>query len=80
VTLLFLYLSLGTTGIYHDSEYHMQADRCLEPGCYNKTIAYNATVRQMEALKLLSQSCRQQLRFDCLSVPSDQGILQGKLF
>ena len=77
-TLSFFNLSLGTTRIYHDSEYQMQAERCLEAGCYNRTIVYNATVRQMEALKLQSQSCRQLFRFDCLSVPFNfNGVPQG---
>ena len=55
--------------ISHSSEGSMLADRCLDPGCYSRSVTYNATMRQMVALTQLSQSCRQFFKFDCISVP-----------
>jgi len=55
--------------ISHNSEESIQADRCLDPGCYSRSVTYNATMRQMVALTQFSQSCRQFFKFDCWSVP-----------
>ena len=46
----------------HDSESTIQATSCLDPGCYFRFIAYNATMRQMVALSELSNTCRQFLK------------------
>ena len=55
--------------VSHNSEESIQVDRCLDPGCYSRSVTYNATMRQMWALTQLSQSCRQFFKFDCFSVP-----------
>ena len=55
--------------ISHSSEESIQADSCLDAGCYSRSVTYNATIRQMVALTQLSQSCRQFFKFDCFAVP-----------
>ena len=62
-------LTTGSTLISHNSEESIQADRCLGPGCYSRSVTYNATMRQMVALTHLSRSCRQFFKFDCFAVP-----------
>jgi Fibrillar collagen C-terminal domain len=59
----------GFTLISHNSEESIQADRCGDPGCYSRSVTYNATMRQIVALTHLSRSCRQFFKFDCFSVP-----------
>jgi hypothetical protein len=54
----------------HNSEEQIEADR--DPGCDERAIGCNASMRQMSALTQLSQICRQLICFDYLSVPFEQ--------
>ncbi len=52
----------GSTAIAHDSESSMDVGHCADPGCYSRTINYNATSRQMSALAELSAECHQSIK------------------
>lgn len=43
----------------HDSEETTDLKKCFEPGCYNKTVKYSASIEQIKALIEISSSCRQ---------------------
>jgi hypothetical protein len=51
----------GSTSVPHDSEESMDVGHCADPGCYSRSINYNATSRQMSALAELSAECHQSL-------------------
>jgi hypothetical protein len=51
----------GSTLVPHDSEESMDVGHCADPGCYSRSIKYNATSRQMSALAELSAECHQSL-------------------
>ena len=53
---------IETTSIYHDSETKTDVTSCPEPGCYNKSIIYSATMRQMVNLADISASCKQYIK------------------
>jgi len=59
---LYVYNIIETTSIYHDTEVKTDVTACLDPGCYTKAIAYNATMRQLAALADISSSCKQYVR------------------
>ncbi len=46
----------------HDSESQMDVVHCGDPGCHFRTINYNATMRQMQALASISKECHQTIR------------------
>lgn len=54
-------MTSGTTSILHDSERPMDVGHCLDPGCYSRTVNYNASLRQMEALAAVSLECHQSI-------------------
>lgn len=51
----------GSTSIAHDSESPINVGHCAEPGCYSRTINYNASNKQMKALIELSAECHQSV-------------------
>nr|CAH0107071.1 unnamed protein product [Daphnia galeata] len=55
----------GSTSIVHDTETPTDVGHCLDPGCYSKSINYNATIRQMAALAQLSNECHQSIQVSC---------------
>nr|CAH0103929.1 unnamed protein product [Daphnia galeata] len=55
----------GSTSIVHDTETPTDVGHCLDPGCYSKSINYNATIRQMTALAQLSSECHQSIQVSC---------------
>ncbi|EFX63162.1 hypothetical protein DAPPUDRAFT_17597, partial [Daphnia pulex] len=59
----------GSTAIAHDSESSMDVGHCADPGCYSRTISYNASSRQMLALAQLSAECHQSIKYDCNFAP-----------
>ncbi|KZS14822.1 Contactin associated protein 1-like protein [Daphnia magna] len=59
----------GTTSILHDSESEMDIGHCVEPGCYSRPIKYYASERQMAALIQLSNSCAQNITYNCRNSP-----------
>ncbi|EFX66774.1 neurexin IV [Daphnia pulex] len=54
-------MTTGTTSVPHDSESPTNVGHCTEPGCYSRTIRYNATSKQMSALAELSVECHQSI-------------------
>nr|CAH0110895.1 unnamed protein product [Daphnia galeata] len=62
-------MSSGITLIGHNSESPTNVGHCLDPGCYSKSIAYEASLRQISALIELSEECRQSIKYDCYSAP-----------
>ena len=57
---------VGTTEIGHDSQGGIDVDDCTEPGCFQRAVNYNASVRQMTALSRHSKDCIQPFQ---LQVP-----------
>ncbi|CAG0901975.1 unnamed protein product [Darwinula stevensoni] len=54
-----------STIVLHDSMGNTAIDQCADPGCYNHTIRYGSSMKQMVALMKQSKSCDQQIRYDC---------------
>ncbi len=54
-------VSIGTTSVPHDTESPTNVGHCAEPGCYSRTINYNATSKQLSALAELSIECHQSI-------------------
>jgi len=48
--------------MYHDTEAKTNATNCAEQGCYNKTIKYSASSRQLQMLTDISASCKQSFK------------------
>ncbi|XP_045033516.1 uncharacterized protein LOC116928447 [Daphnia magna] len=65
-------MNTGWTEVLHDSESPMNSGHCTSPGCYSRTIHYNATLRQMAALAELSSECSQSIKYDCVSSPLER--------
>ncbi|KAI9563595.1 Contactin-associated protein-like 2 precursor [Daphnia sinensis] len=57
------------TAVMHDSETNIEAENCLEPGCYKRDIHYSASDKQMATLAELSKECRQYFKYDCIEAP-----------
>ncbi|EFX87112.1 hypothetical protein DAPPUDRAFT_312655 [Daphnia pulex] len=62
-------MAKGSTAIPHDSESAMDVGHCADPGCYSRTMNYNASSRQMSALAELSAECHQSIKYDCNFAP-----------
>ncbi|XP_046646959.1 uncharacterized protein LOC124337002 [Daphnia pulicaria] len=62
-------MAKGSTAIPHDSESPMDVGHCADPGCYSRTIRYNASSRQISALAELSAECHQSIKYDCNFAP-----------
>merc|ERR1711892_443611 len=63
------------TEISHNSEEKTEVELCHDPGCYRRKIIYEAHPDQIQALIELSDSCDQNIRYDCLLSPlMDEGI------
>ena len=54
--------SPGSTSILHNSELPTNVGHCADPGCYSRSVVYNASSRQMTALAELSYECHQSIR------------------
>jgi hypothetical protein len=52
----------GITLIGHNSESAINVGHCLDPGCYTRSIAYEASSKQISALIELSDECRQSIK------------------
>lgn len=55
----------GTTQILHDQDFTVEIPPCPEPMCYQLNISYFAPMEQITALKDLSETCYQDITFDC---------------
>ena len=56
----------GTTEISHDKEdMVIEIPPCAEPKCYQLDINYNSPMGQIEAIKSISSTCTQDIKFDC---------------
>ncbi|CAG0885541.1 unnamed protein product [Darwinula stevensoni] len=56
-----------STIVLHDSMGNTEVKHCPKPGCYRRRVAYDASVKQMNALIERSESCKQEIRYDCYS-------------
>ncbi|CAG0886204.1 unnamed protein product [Darwinula stevensoni] len=66
-----------TTVVLHDSmKADTEIDRCVDPGCYRRKIAYQASMKQMVALIDRSKSCDQRVKYDCFSAALRTGNIQ----
>ena len=69
---------VATTRVSHDSEMKTEVEHCIDPGCYSRKINYDAPLEQIQSLIDLSESCTQQIRYNCfLSALQDKGINFG---
>ena len=65
----------GFTQISHNSEEKIEVTHCDDPGCYSRPIIYDSPTEQIKALIELSESCSQQIAYDCFLSPlQDEGI------
>ncbi|CAG0896291.1 unnamed protein product [Darwinula stevensoni] len=55
-------LQIMSTIVLHDSMGNTAIDRCADPGCYNHSLRYDSSMKQMVALIQQSQSCEQHIR------------------
>jgi hypothetical protein len=53
---------IGSTSILHDSELPIDVGHCADPGCYSRSVNYNAPIRQIKALAELSTECHQSIK------------------
>ena len=56
------FLLKGSTSVLHDSESPIDVGNCADPGCYSRSINYNASIKQMKALAELSSECHQSIK------------------
>jgi len=69
---------VASTLISHNSESETQVINCKDPGCYARKIEYNAPMKQIESLIELSESCQQDIVYNCfMSALQKQGIDYG---
>ena len=62
-------MTSGSTSISHDSEDFTEIDNCMGRGCFQRQVAYHATMRQMIALIRQSKKCHQSFELRvCLNV------------
>ncbi|EFX72232.1 contactin associated protein-like protein [Daphnia pulex] len=66
-------MSTGSTSILHDSESSIKVSYCAEPGCYSRSIIYQASMAQIKALADLSSECHQSITYDCFLAPYKVG-------
>ncbi|XP_046459310.1 uncharacterized protein LOC124205831 [Daphnia pulex] len=62
-------MTSGSTSILHDSESAINVGHCADPGCYSRSIKYNASIGQIKALAELSFECHQSIKYDCYYAP-----------
>ena len=55
----------GTTQLTHDKEFTVDIPHCAEPMCYELDLQYDGSLHQIQALKDISDTCTQDIRFDC---------------
>ena len=58
-----------STIISHDSEVKIEVGHCTDPGCYSRQITYDAPKEQIQSLIELSNTCNQQIKYDCFLSP-----------
>ena len=56
------FLWIGSTSILHDSESPIDVGHCTDPGCYSRSINYNASIKQIKSLIELSAECHQSIK------------------
>ncbi|CAG0902027.1 unnamed protein product [Darwinula stevensoni] len=64
-----------STIVLHDSMENTAIDRCPHPGCYNRSLRYDSSMKQMVALIQQSQSCEQHITYDCFSSALTTGVI-----
>merc|ERR1712198_190403 len=56
----------GSTQLLHDYDLvTVEIDPCPTKNCYELDISYNASWKQIDALKSISEECFQEISFDC---------------
>ena len=60
---------LASTKMSHDSEERTQVQHCEDPGCYSKKITYDAPLTQIQSLINLSDTCSQEIKYECYEAP-----------
>ncbi|CAG0899657.1 unnamed protein product [Darwinula stevensoni] len=65
-----------STIVLHDSMGNTEIDPCGDPGCYRRNISYGSSMKQMVALIEQSESCEQQIRYDCFMAALTTGLRQ----
>ena len=57
----------GTTQLTHDKEFTVDIPHCVEPMCFEMDLQYDASLQQIKALADISDTCSQDIRFDCFT-------------
>ena len=55
----------GTTELLHNKDFVVEIAPCPDPMCYQLDVEYNAPPEQVQALKDISDSCYQNIQFNC---------------
>ncbi|CAG0902341.1 unnamed protein product [Darwinula stevensoni] len=63
----------ASTYVLHNSMEATEIYHCPDPGCYARRVTYDASIKQMQALIDQSESCEQQIRYDCFSAALTSG-------
>ena len=67
-----------STIISHDSEVKIEVRHCTDPGCYSRQITYDAPMEQIQSLIELSNTCSQEITYNCFLSPlQDEGVNYG---
>ena len=67
-----------STIISHDSEVKIEVGHCTDPGCYSRQITYDAPMEQIQSLIELSNTCSQEITYNCFLSPlQDEGVNYG---
>ncbi|CAG0904069.1 unnamed protein product, partial [Darwinula stevensoni] len=57
-----------STIVLHDSMENTEIDHCPDPGSYSRSITYDASLKQIKALIDQSESCEQQITYNCFTI------------
>ena len=55
----------GSTQVLHDHEFTVDITHCPENMCFQLDLNYNVSMEQIVALKDISESCSQDIQFNC---------------
>ena len=68
--------NIVSTRISHNSEEKLEVEHCHDPGCYFRHVFYDAPMEQIQALIELSESCQQEIKYDCFLAPLEENDVE----
>jgi len=61
----------AVTEILHDKDFMLEIEHCPSPFCFQLDVTYSGSIGQISTLKDISDTCYQQITFDCFLSPLD---------